>query len=236
MSKRRDITGQTFGYLKAISSRKVGKNMMWYCECLLNGIGCKRYREVALGQITSGNTKSCGCLVRNTITKHGKRYNRLYRVCQEINKRCGADYRENRNYANRGIKVCPEWDLVNPGCFKNFVDYIENVLGDRPTEQHSLDRIDNDKGYEPGNLRWATKQEQALNRRTTVWIEFKGIKLSIKGWTNLLKIKDVCFITNSFRKGKTIEDVAEKYDPTGSIIENYKKSLQVPMESLCTIE
>jgi hypothetical protein len=70
------------------------------------------------------------------------------------------------NYGGRGIKICDEWGDACTWGFESFAAYILSTLGPRP-EGHTLDRVDNGRGYEPGNLRWATAVEQAANRRST---------------------------------------------------------------------
>lgn len=82
--------------------------------------------------------------------------------------RCyNQNYRNSINYMGRGITVCDEWR----NSFKSFYDYI----GDKPTPSHSLDRINNDGNYEPGNMRWATSKEQANNRRSSNSYKIEGI-------------------------------------------------------------
>jgi hypothetical protein len=69
--------------------------------------------------------------------------------------------------------VCAEW--------KDFAVFLAHV-GPRPSAKHSLDRIDNARGYEPGNVRWATLSEQARNRRPNIWIEYQGKRMVLSDW------------------------------------------------------
>lgn len=79
-----------------------------------------------------------------------------------------------KNYGGRGIRVCDEW-RANP---RAFVEY----MGPRPTPQHSIDRIDNDGNYEPGNCRWATRTEQSRNSRVNRHITFDGETRTFCEW------------------------------------------------------
>lgn len=88
---------------------------------------------------------------------HGMRYTPEYRTWTHMKVRCyNKNYESFSNYGGRGIKVCDEW-------LNDFVAFFNHV-GKKPSPQHTLDRIDNDGNYEPGNVRWATKSEQQMNR------------------------------------------------------------------------
>lgn len=86
--------------------------------------------------------------------------------------------RQWNHYGGRGIKFCREWE----NDFWAFADYMDNHLGPRPLG-HVLDRINNDKGYRPGNLRWATRQEDSNNRRTNHSISYRGRKQTFAEWS-----------------------------------------------------
>jgi len=122
-----------------------------------------------------GSRSSCGCITNYLKgiyrTKHGLSNTPEHRIWRGILDRC---YNPNRpeypRYGGRGIKMYSPWVKD----FKQFYDHI----GQRPTPQHSVERIDNSKGYEPNNVRWATKQEQQSNMRTNVWIEYGNRKVT----------------------------------------------------------
>lgn len=96
-----------------------------------------------------------------------------YNAWLNIRARCRHDYEKNYPfYKGRGITVCPEWE-------NSFVAFLTHV-GPRPSPHYSIDRIDNDRGYEPGNCRWATAEEQANNRRSNCLYCFEGEYLTMR--------------------------------------------------------
>lgn len=132
------------------------------CRC-----ACGTEVIVRLAKLRSGHTQSCGCLQKERTAKakggiqHGMRYHPLYKTWSSIKRRCLVPTdRAFKNYGARGITICDEWrdDPVA------FINYIIETIGHRPAGM-SLDRIDNDRGYEPGNLKWSTNSEQQLNSR-----------------------------------------------------------------------
>lgn len=91
--------------------------------------------------------------------------------------RCSNENRSDYpHYGGRGIRVAAIW--LGHGGFERFLEH----LGRRPSSQHSIDRIDNDCGYEPGNVRWASRGEQSRNRRSVRLIEYEGRSMSIADW------------------------------------------------------
>lgn len=85
-----------------------------------------------------------------------------------------------RNYGGRGITVCLQWQL-------SFLTFARD-MGLRPTSKHSIDRIDNDGNYEPGNCRWATRREQSSNRRDSVLLTYDGRTMPLAHWAREIKI------------------------------------------------
>lgn len=121
-----------------------------------------------LNSLRRGNTRSCGCLRRETTSgnnllkkTHGMRKHVLYAAWVNMRARCLNPANPGwANYGGRGIKIHPAWDS-----FAQYVADVEGEIGPRPPGM-SLDRADNDGNYEPGNIRWATDLEQVRNRRT----------------------------------------------------------------------
>lgn len=111
---------------------------------------------------------------------HGCRNTRLYEIWHGLRQRClNKKSKDYPKYGGRGIDVDPRWD---------YFSVFAADVGEPPSDDHSIDRIDNSRGYWPGNVRWATVQEQANNRRSNVFLEFNGQKLTVAQWARLLGI------------------------------------------------
>jgi hypothetical protein len=152
---------------------------------------CGRHKVVLEGDLRSGSAKSCGCYrqdrMRDFNRKHGeggRNRTPLYQAWLSMRERCSKPERW-PSYV--GITVFPTWQ----DSFSSFRDYITVHLGARPPG-HSLDRIDNAKNYEPGNLRWATPREQSNNRWNTTKIAINGVTRSISDWARLNDITIAC--------------------------------------------
>lgn len=141
-------------------------------------------------RIVSGTTKSCGCLMAKAVAKsnkeratHGMSTHDLYHVWFEMMTRCYQRTSENyARYGARGIKVYKQWHYVD-----TFIPEILKLLGPRPP-QMELDRINNDKGYFPGNLRWATIKQQARNRRSNAMLEIDGQVKCLAEWAEIFDV------------------------------------------------
>lgn len=132
----------------------------WLCRC-----DCGTERIVKENSLQTGKSSSCGCLTRERAsivnTTHGKSQDCAeYRSWQAMLQRChNPNYSRYADYGGRGIVVCEKWRL-------SFEDFLADV-GAKPSDRHSIDRIKNDRGYEPGNCRWSLPHEQMTNRRNT---------------------------------------------------------------------
>lgn len=150
------------GYLKRYS--------VWLCNC-----ECGNQFLARCNQFSASTAKerrpACGCRNRT----HGATGSPLYNIWAGILQRC---YNPNspsyRNYGERGIAVCRRWR-------ESYEAFAED-MGDRPTDDHSIDRIDNDGNYCKENCRWATQREQTLNSAVPTWVEYGGERLCLSQW------------------------------------------------------
>lgn len=107
--------------------------------------------------------------------RHGFSYLPEYRAWQQMRLRCtDPEHAAWDDYGGRGVTVCVEW-------VEDVAAFIAHI-GRKPSRQHELDRIDNDKGYEPGNVRWVLRPENARNRRSTRWLDAHGERLPAITW------------------------------------------------------
>lgn len=158
-----DLTGRTFSRLTVLRRVLVANNRPhWQCQC-----SCGAETNVGSHSLTSGNTKSCGCLGRETKgdnrRTHGRSGTTEYRTWCHLVERCENPHsRDFKYYGARGITVCPRWR-------NSFADFYAD-MGPRPEGKRSIDRIDNNGSYDPSNCRWATHSEQMKNRRPETYV------------------------------------------------------------------
>lgn len=151
------------------------KKVLAECEC-----GTKRIVDVRI--LKRGTSKSCGCLNREVLTKHGISMEKIYNVYRSMLQRC----KDNNHwlyprYGGRGITVCHEWDGY-PIEFKTWA--LENGY----SEGLTIDRIDNDKGYCPENCRFVTIKQNMNNKSNTIFLNIDGERITLRDAAEKYKI------------------------------------------------
>lgn len=180
----KDISGQVFGLLTVLEyagtihygtrTGSKGARSQWLCRC-----SCGVEKTIAGDALRKGNTQSCGCVLRaknrKRLTTHGKARTPEYDVWHVMKCRCLLpNYPGFKSYGARGVTVCKRW-------LDSFENFIAD-MGPRPSNKHSIDRIDSNGNYEPSNCRWATRSEQQRNRRDNHRLTFNGETLCLVEW------------------------------------------------------
>ena len=131
--------------------------------------------------------------------KHGGKGTKLYEVWCAMKARCNnPKLKVYPHYGGRGITVCEEW-------LHDFEQFEKWAVANGYKENLSIDRIDNDKGYSPDNCRWATKEQQANNQRTTLTVEYNGVTKTLHEWAKVLEIKPHTLYHRIYKRGWSIE-------------------------------
>lgn len=186
--KATDLTGQRFGRLVVTSDApRLGKTSgaCWNCVCDCGGSAIVRGYH-----LRSGHTQTCGCrrslgfVTTERVAVERATWRAMLHRCSDL---------ESKRYGGRGITVCERWK-------DSFESFLAD-MGKRPSPAHSIDRIDNDGNYEPGNCRWATRKEQARNSTTT--------KLSEA---------DCTAITQRKLRGDHVEDIASEFGVSANYV------------------
>lgn len=179
------------------------KNPFWECKC-----DCGKTVIVAGSKLRNNHTKSCGCLkvemFSNMTTKHGGRQDAEYRVWCDMKARCGNKTNKSyQDYGGRGISACEQW-------INSYSSFISD-MGKRPSNKHSIERIDVNGNYEPSNCRWATKLEQNRNRRITLVVDHNGQRISLAEACEKNKISYGAVKFRKYRKGIPLQEAYNYY-------------------------
>ncbi len=140
---------------------------------------CGEKTVVHGAELRSGDTQSCGCLHSEVTSKrhktHGRSHTPEHNAWLSLKQRCTDQKRPDyANYGGRGIRVSKKW-------MHDFEAFYRHI-GPRPSPRHSVERINNARGYMPGNVKWATATEQQNNKRQTVWVTIQGIRKPVAFW------------------------------------------------------
>lgn len=170
--------GDAFGRLSTLGPSPVSdRRYRWICEC-----DCGATKAIRADSLCIGDIVSCGCFQKEQARRIGKRcathglghspemssyYAMMHRCYTETHKAF-------RNYGGRGITVCGRW--------RNNPDVFVADMGPRPSKQHSIERLDNDKGYSPENCIWALRGQQNRNSRRNVWLTIGERTMVLMDW------------------------------------------------------
>ena len=210
MTKLRDLTGFRFNRWHVIerAPNDRHRNTRWHCRC-----NCGTLRIVNGANLTRGLSPSCGCLRKENNTKrlttHGLAKSRIYKRWADMIQRCHNPALScYPRYGGRGITVCKEWR-------ESFAAFYAE-MGEPPAKGMTIDRINNDRGYEPGNCRWSTPKEQANNTRRNHLLRLGDETLTLIQWAKRLNLsRDT--IVHRLKLGWPIERVLSpvKYHSSG---------------------
>lgn len=178
MATKIDRTGQKFGQLTVI--KQVENNShghtQWLCRCVCGNTITKKGPH--LSPKTPENA-SCGC-VKYQVSTHGLTGTREYVIWARLKQRTtNPDCSDYKDYGARGITLDTRWYA--------FEAFLAD-MGKAPSKTHSIDRRDNDKGYNKENCYWATPAQQARNKRTTYYVEYKGETKPLVDWCEILNL------------------------------------------------
>lgn len=174
----KDLTGMKFNRWTVLRfDERRNKNYYWMCEC-----ECGTIKSVNGCHLPRGASKSCGCLNKEIITKHGLDGNKLYHVLNSMKNRCNNPNNNSyANYGGRGIKVCEEWS-------NNPVEFVKWANDSGYEEGLTIERINVNDGYYPGNCTWVKPERQANNKRSNVMITHDGKTQSLSDWAREVDI------------------------------------------------
>lgn len=168
-----NLIGKRFGKWVVLSYTERRPNAhYWRCEC-----DCGTVKDVSGYTLRVGTSTNCGC----EQIKHGKHGRPEYYIWRTMKQRChNPKYQGYEYYGARGIKVCERW--------RNSFGAFYQDMGPRPTQKHSIDRINNDGDYTPDNCRWATVRQQERNKSSNHYITFRGKTRTLQGWAEHIGI------------------------------------------------
>ena len=205
-----NLVGKRFGRLLVIEKAPSRKsNPYWKCLC-----DCGKEKEVLNNLLHTGRTKSCGCYIKEWLKSYAhsrkqdnpKSHTRMYKIWEHMKTRCLSPNNDRyHSYGGRGITICDKW-LKFDGFHEDMKDSYSDSL--------TIDRINNDKGYSRDNCRWATNDEQANNKRSTVKLTFNGETKALKEFCQIFNINE-CTLRSRIRRGWNTERALTGQNPHG---------------------
>lgn len=169
-SRSVDLIGKVFGRLTVIAMglKDKQRNLMWVCAC-----ECGSEKSIRGFSLTNGSVNTCGCKIGHVpYSIHGRSGELVYKVWTSMWSRCTNP--NDSSYAAYKDRAPPE-------SWRNFDTFISD-MGERPSHKHSLERVDNSKGYGPDNCEWATRDIQNSNKSNTIFITYEGTTKPASVW------------------------------------------------------
>lgn len=198
LSKFKNLEGQTFGRLTAISYFYKNNLIYWKCKC-----SCGNEKDILGSHLVNNRTTSCGCLHKeiasNVNKKHGMSNTKLYDKWLSIKFRCyNPKFIEYDRYGGRGIVMCDEWK-------DNFMSFYNWAISNGYADGLTIERKDINGNYCPENCCWIPLKLQARNTSRTVFLEYKGTKKSMAEWAEQYNISYSAF-SQRIKHGWNIEE------------------------------
>lgn len=187
-----DLTGRSFcGWVVLRRAPTRLRKSVYVCRCV-----CGTEREVFGNNLVRGVSTNCGCISVRGNHSHGQTHTKIYRIWATMVQRCtNSRHKDFHKYGGRGIRVCDQW-LV-------FERFFED-MGHKP-DGLSLDRIDNNGIYEPGNCRWSAPKQQCRNTRKNRIVEHDNKKVTVAEWAETLGVPEAR-IRDRLRYGWSVKD------------------------------
>lgn len=165
------------------------------CRC-----DCGTIKRVRIDHLKDGAIISCGCIGKKNSalakTKHGMSQTRVFKIWIGMLDRCKND--RQGNYGKRGIIVCQKWK-------ESFEEFYKD-MGEPPSKKHSIDRVNVNGNYEPGNCKWSTRTEQARNTTRNTLLTLGNHTATIAEWTDITRIKQSTICVRLYTLGWSVED------------------------------
>lgn len=186
LNRVHDLTGQKFGRLTVIGldDSKQTRKTYWICQC-----DCGNIKSIRSDALLMHRTVSCGCWHNEVSSKNVRRNHthkqsgtRLYKIWQGMKGRCSNPTNTSyKNYGGRGITVCEEWQ-------NSFERFYEWACNNGYSDDLTIDRANNNKGYSPDNCRWRTSKDQCRNRRSNVVLRIGNTAKSLIEWCEIFNL------------------------------------------------
>lgn len=197
-----NIIGKRFGKLVVVEnlSIKKGNNTIHLCQC-----DCGKMKKATNNSLQSGHTKSCGCLRKETKTKHNLCRTRLYNIFEGMKKRCyNKNFKFYKNYGARGIVICKDW-------LNDFISFYDWAVKNGYKENLTIDRIDVNGNYDPSNCRWISQKEQSKNTTKNKYFTYNGVTKIISDWAKEFDIP-ITTLLRRIKQNRPVEEIFYKGD------------------------